>query len=597
MIVNQKDKVQLFAKFIKQHLFITQKDTYQVLVSFFIYFFIINIFVFTFSILVEENLFALLVLFVQILLLRVLFLLHIKKRKQNNLMNYLLLLFFLLAIFPVSKYYHQLQNGFLYYTVPLFFTFAYVNIRKTMIVILTVSILIMVTPLLNVYFFEINFNNIKELRFNIWHEIFYTIILLVAIYIVVNSYLRLKIVEKENFMRLNKKLGLLNGKLKTSKKYKDDFYNQMSFEIRTPINALLGSAQILLKSNLSGTQMKFIEVIDSNSKNLIVLLDDLLILSKIQLGKSVINQNPMILHSIVKIVYFTNLTMAENKGLKLILNTDPKIYTRVVGDSSRISQILMNLIGNAIKFTNKGSVEISVNVVNENKKHLDVEFIVKDTGIGISEEFLETIFEEFTQEKRMYTSDTIGTGLGLNLSKKLASLMGGEIKISSVLNEGTTAVFRLKLNIIQELVYEDFKVTNNDVDVKNKLENLTILLVEDSPSNSLVAKFMLENEGATVYLAENGYEAEKILTTTSSKINVILMDLNLPYKSGYETVEYITKKLKLQIPIIAITASTSYKEKLKCMSLGFKDFITKPFQAKQIVDSILKHVNTNNLKN
>ncbi len=370
-------------------------------------------------------------------------------------------------------------------------------------------------------------------------------------------------------------------------KSKQQFLSNMSHEIRTPMNAIIGFTKVLLKSDLNEKQKEYLNAIKLSGDALTVLINDILDLAKVDAGKMVFEQTPFKMAASISAMIHLFETKIQEKNLQLIKKYDDKIPKILSGDPVRLHQIILNLVSNAVKFTSEGKITISVRLLNENEEKADIEFSVSDTGIGIPEDKMEHIFENFQQA----TSETArlygGTGLGLAISKQLVESQGGRIIAKSKLGEGSTFSFILPFQKTDAEV-ESEKVMNV---LTTKVQNAKVLVVEDIALNQLLMKTLLDDFGFEHDIADNGKIAIEKLQNRS--YDIILMDLHMPEMNGFEATEYIRSKMNSKIPIIALTADVTTADLNKCTAVGMNDYISKPLDEKllynKISDLLIKH--------
>ncbi|MCB0805113.1 MAG: tetratricopeptide repeat protein [Bacteroidales bacterium] len=375
-----------------------------------------------------------------------------------------------------------------------------------------------------------------------------------------------------------------------SEKVKEQFLANMSHEIRTPMNAIKGITDILLRNEYLPAQKKYLEAIRQSSDNLLVILNEILDLSKLEAGKIEPEKIPFEPLKIIRNVNDILRFKAEEKGLVLQLEIDPGLPAEVCGDPTHLSQILLNLAGNAVKFTNKGSITIKTLVMHEDKAQVWLEFRIIDTGIGIPPDKVDQVFENFTQADTDTTRKYGGTGLGLTICKKLVELHNGKIRVESEVNKGSTFIVEIPFSHVPET---EHKEQNEE---KILLENLHILLVEDNEFNVMVACDLLATAipGSQVDVAGNGKIA--VEKAGKNQYDLILMDIQMPEMDGYEATKNIRKMLngKGDIPIIAMTANVMKTEVDKCFEAGMNGYIAKPFEPTDLVQQIGKTLNLTN---
>jgi CheY-like chemotaxis protein/nitrogen-specific signal transduction histidine kinase len=371
---------------------------------------------------------------------------------------------------------------------------------------------------------------------------------------------------------------------------KDVFMANMSHEIRTPLNAIIGFTDLLGQTTLSDTQSKHVEVISTASRNLSVIINDILDLAKLDGGKLDLERKPVSIEETVKQVVNMHTERARAKGLKLLFTMDQGLPDLIVGDQTRLSQILINLVANALKFTEKGHVRMDVLELQRDSTSVGIRFVVSDTGIGIDPSKLNMIFDRFTQAESYTTRIYGGTGLGLNIVQSLVELYGGELSVESTPGKGSSFAFEIVFPISGvDAVVKPAKTTlSKDGDA---LKGLHIMLVEDNEHNQILARTYLERNGALVDIVGNGMMAIQHLH--SAKPDLILMDIQMPVMDGIQTTEVMRKDIGIKVPIVACSAHALASEKQRCLSVGMNDYLTKPYSEGGLIDIILQNVKSN----
>jgi signal transduction histidine kinase/CheY-like chemotaxis protein len=356
------------------------------------------------------------------------------------------------------------------------------------------------------------------------------------------------------------------------------FLANISHEIRTPISAISGMSGILADTEISETQKQYVKAIQSSSKSLMVIVNDILDMSKLESGKFSAEFIPFDLRAILDPLYTTYLLRTDEKGIAFSVDYPSDMPKWLFGDPTRLGQILNNLISNAIKFTDKGKVTLKI-TFDKKGKHNEFCFSVTDTGIGIDQEKLKTIFEFFSQEDNTITRRFGGTGLGLAISKSISELLGGEIIVESEKNVGSTFKFCLTMPEASEQLKNETAIVRTDLKGKN------VLIVEDNELNRFLAVTILKKWNANIHIAENGEEAVKAVS--SLDIDIVLMDIQMPVMDGVAAAIAIRSELKSNVPIIALTANALESEKEKCWQAGMNEYITKPYNPEFLREKII----------
>ena len=362
---------------------------------------------------------------------------------------------------------------------------------------------------------------------------------------------------------------------------KQQFLSNMSHEIRTPMNAIIGFTKVILKTNLTAQQSEYLQAIKLSGNALIVLINDILDLAKVDSGKMVFEEIPFKLSNSLTAILHLFQNRVEEKNLQLFKEYDAAIPTVLLGDPVRLHQIILNLVSNAVKFTSKGSITVSVSLLTEDETTAEVEFRVTDTGIGIEENKTESVFENFHQASSDTSRIYGGTGLGLAIVKQLVEAQGGHITVKSKIAQGSTFSFSLLFKKTDKQVELD----NELIEINHDLKNIKVLVVEDMSLNQLLMKTILDEFGFERDVAENGLIAIEKLK--KKNYDIILMDLQMPEMNGFEATEHIRKTMHSNIPIIALTADVTTVDLAKCKAAGMDDYIAKPVDEKILYSKIV----------
>ncbi len=378
-------------------------------------------------------------------------------------------------------------------------------------------------------------------------------------------------------------------------KAKQLFLSNMSHEIRTPMNSIIGFTNALLKTSINKEQKDFLTAIKLSGDALIVLINDILDLAKVDEGKMTFEKKTFNIRKAISAIKLLFEQKLEDKNLKFHIHYDPKLPSKIVGDELRLRQIIINLIENAIKFTEKGKIEFRIQLLSENKESIRILFSLKDTGIGIPKEKQKQIFDNFEQASENTTRLYGGTGLGLAIVKKLIELQGGKISLVSSPKKGSTFLFELDF-IKEKGQIEDITVEDNSTQdllsnpPKTDSTDKIILVVEDNALNRLLMKTLLIEYGCKYDFAEDGEIALNMIK--SKKYDLILMDIQMPVMNGFEATSYIREKLKSNVPILALTADVTDLDIRKSKEVGMNDYITKPIDEKILFNKMDIYLNT-----
>ena len=378
---------------------------------------------------------------------------------------------------------------------------------------------------------------------------------------------------------------------------KQQFLSNMSHEIRTPMNAIVGFTNVVLKTKLDDTQKEYINAIKVSGDALIILINDILDLAKVNAGKMSFEQLPFNLSDTVSVILQLFESKIKDKHLKLIKIYDDSIPIIINGDSIRLRQILLNLMSNAVKFTSSGKITMQISLLKEDIEKVTIQFKITDTGIGIPDDKLEYIFNNFEQAHRDVSGYYGGTGLGLAIAKQLVELQGGTITVNSKEGKGSEFSFVLSFGKIKLKKKAQNKKTNPDkeaIRIKNNtavetVPKVNVLVAEDMALNQLLIKTIILDFGFAIDIAENGKIAIEKLQKNA--FDIVLMDLQMPVMNGFEATAYIRNEMKSAIPIIALTADVTTVDVEKCKAFGMNDYISKPIDEKLLYNKICTYLN------
>lgn len=377
------------------------------------------------------------------------------------------------------------------------------------------------------------------------------------------------------------------GEAEHAKQAQEAFMAAMSHEIRTPMNGIVGMANLMAGTKLNAEQREFTDTILESARNLLSIINDLLDFSKIESGRFEFERTPFRLRHALKKAVHPLRFKAEEKGLKLELDVDDNTPEVLVGDPLRLQQIVINLVGNAIKFTGEGSVTVAASAIAAGSGAVMLQIDVKDTGIGIPQDKLGYVFESFTQQHSAISRSYGGTGLGLAIVRQLAELQGGNVEVHSESGMGSTFTVSIPFEVSNEIPAVAPRRVPGPGTVNGMLVGLSILVAEDNPINQKVVRNTLAKQGADVTIVENGQLAVDLLIAGAARYDAVLMDLQMPEMDGYEATRRIRQELHSDIPIIAMTADALKGEDERTKVAGMTGFVSKPFEPDDLYQKIL----------
>lgn len=391
-------------------------------------------------------------------------------------------------------------------------------------------------------------------------------------------------ITKEKLVSLN--LRKAKELAEESNRAKSSFLASVSHEIRTPLNAIIGFSEQLSKTRLSKQQKSYVDIIDKSSEHLLSLVNEILVLSKIDAGEVYFSEKPFKPSQVIKEVYNALKIKADEKSLNFKYQIDNNEDLILLGDAMRLKEILMNVVNNAVKFTESGFVELKCSIEDQTIEHINLRFDIIDTGIGIPEDKLEEIFDQFKQADSAISKKFGGTGLGLTICKHLVELQNGTISVQSEFGQGSQFTIQIPY---KRTIDKDLDIREEDGVDTSALAGLKVLLVDDDSVNRLLGKTILNNFRCEVDIAQDGTEAiEKI---KNKKYDIILLDIHMPQVSGIDVAGFIRREMKDDATvIIAVTAAVMKNDIIQYFNIGINDYLIKPFRELNLFNKIHKSI-------
>ncbi len=385
---------------------------------------------------------------------------------------------------------------------------------------------------------------------------------------------------------LESDLAIAKNRAEEASVAKEAFLANMSHEIRTPLNAIIGMIRELSREELSPKQQTYLSHTDTAARHLLSIVNNILDISKIEAGELKLDEHNFSLQALIANISSILHFKASKKDIELVSRLSENVWPAFSGDSARIRQVLLNLLDNAIKFTMEGSVHLDIEVLGEEEDSQLIGITITDTGIGMDADYLDQLFSKFSQAEKSTSRRFGGTGLGMSITKEIIKLMGGDIVVESTKGKGTQ--FQIKVQLSKGDINN---LSDRTQDSEHLLQGAHVLLVEDNVMNRFIANKSLSHFGCTTDEAENGLVALELLKV--KKYDLILMDVQMPKLDGVETTKIIRNDLKLDLPIIAVTANAFKKDIDLYLSIGMNDYVTKPFEEKELFNTIAKQLQWN----